>query len=47
MATENSQLTVFRPVPSIAQPFDRNLEFGPDPRPATSESVFEHDHRSF
>lgn len=33
--------------PSIAQPFGRHLEFGLNPRPATSESVFELDHPSF
>lgn len=32
---------------SIAQPFGRHLEFGLNPRPATSESVFELDLPSF
>lgn len=38
---------ILPPAPSIAQPFGRNLEFGLDLRPATSESVFELDHPSF
>lgn len=35
------------PAPSIAQPFGGHLEFGLNPRTATSESVFELDPPTF